>query len=202
MAARRLAIEFVKLWEGDEECALPQRITSVSRQGVSYTILDQQDFLDELRTGIYEIDLYLKTANPDKARRPAKVFSPDMPVARRYTPKPKPLELPNTVLDIVATKSGGTLALNLVALGAQFISTEPGWTGEFIIRSWGGTRFLPVPDGVAISGITATLSTPYSIAQAVIGLVDPGTWDLYATNSSNQTSLIASGNITLDITKE
>ena len=64
-AARVLATELVKLYEGDDTCALPQRVTSISRQGVSYTLLDSQDFIDELRTGIYAIDLFLKTANPD-----------------------------------------------------------------------------------------------------------------------------------------
>ncbi len=72
MAARTLAIEFAKLWSDDETCALPQRVTSVSRQGVSFTILDQQDFIQELRTGLYAVDLFLKTVNPDGARRKTK----------------------------------------------------------------------------------------------------------------------------------
>jgi len=38
-AARILALELVKLYEGDDTCALPQRVTSVARQGVSYTVL-------------------------------------------------------------------------------------------------------------------------------------------------------------------
>ncbi|MGL4998054.1 MAG: hypothetical protein ACRC5T_03725 [Cetobacterium sp.] len=201
MAARRLAIEFVKLWEGDEDCALPQRVTSVTRQGVSYTILDQQDFLEELRTGLYEIDLYLKTANPDKARRPAKVFSPDIPVARRYTPKPKALILPNTLLDMTVTKSGGTLELDLTALGAEFIDTEPGWTNELVIRSWAGTRSLTLTDNVEVDSLAATLTVSYAQAQAMLGMADPGTWDLYSTNSLDETSLIASGNLILDITQ-
>lgn len=83
MAARQLAIEFARLWSGDDECALPDRVTSVSRQGVNFTILDNQDFIAELRTGIYAVDLFLKTVNPDKARARARVFSPDIPRARR-----------------------------------------------------------------------------------------------------------------------
>jgi len=60
MAALTMATEFAKLWSGDDDCALPQRITSVSRQGVSYTILDNQEFIAELRTGLYAVDLFLK----------------------------------------------------------------------------------------------------------------------------------------------
>lgn len=85
MAARTLAIEFSRLWSGDENCALPDRVTSISRQGVSYTILDNQDFIAELRTGVYAVDLFLKSVNPDNARRKSKVFSPDIPRGRRRT---------------------------------------------------------------------------------------------------------------------
>lgn len=83
MAARVLAKEFALLWSGSDECALPTRVSSVTRQGVSYTILDQQDFIAELRTGVYAVDLFLKTVNPDSARRKSKVFSPDVPRGQR-----------------------------------------------------------------------------------------------------------------------
>lgn len=83
MAARELAMQFALLWSGDEECSLPDRVTSVSRQGLTFTILDNQTFIDDLKTGVYSVDLFLKTANPDKARARAKVFSPDTPRGRR-----------------------------------------------------------------------------------------------------------------------
>lgn len=78
MAARVLAQQFALLWSGSDECELPSRVSSVTRQGMSYTILDQQDFIAELRTGVYAVDLFLKTVNPDSARRKSKVFSPDI----------------------------------------------------------------------------------------------------------------------------
>lgn len=77
MAAKKLAMEFTKGWEGDPDCVLPERVTSINREGISYTILDNQAFLDDLKTGIYDIDLFLKAVNPDKARRPSKVFTPE-----------------------------------------------------------------------------------------------------------------------------
>lgn len=83
MAARKLALEFALLWEGSEDCSLPDRVTSVTRAGISYTVLDRQDFIEDLRTGIYEVDLFVKVANPDKARKKAKVFSPDIRTGHR-----------------------------------------------------------------------------------------------------------------------
>jgi hypothetical protein len=60
------------------QCALPERVTSVTRQGMSFTLLDPQDFLDKGRTGIYEIDLMLRAVNPAGALKRPRVFSPDI----------------------------------------------------------------------------------------------------------------------------
>jgi hypothetical protein len=80
-AAIKLANELVESLDPDGHCKLPERVTSISRQGVSWTLLDPQDFLADGRTGIYEVDLFLKTHNPARAVRPARVFSPDRPRA-------------------------------------------------------------------------------------------------------------------------
>lgn len=84
-AALILANELLKSRNGDTECQLPDRVTSLSRQGVSFTILDPQDFLKDGRTGLYEVDLFIVATNPDKARKRARVFSPDLPRAGRVT---------------------------------------------------------------------------------------------------------------------
>lgn len=86
MAALAMATQFFYAWSGREsECSLPDRVTAVTRQGVSWVLLDNQDFLDDLKTGIYIVDMFLKSVNPDKARVKAKVFSVDMPRGRRRT---------------------------------------------------------------------------------------------------------------------
>jgi hypothetical protein len=73
-AAIRLANELI-LWDrGSGACALPERISSVSKQGVSYTIMDPQEFISNGKVGIYEIDLFLASANPTKAKKRPKVF--------------------------------------------------------------------------------------------------------------------------------
>lgn len=80
-----LANEFVKAIECPDECRLPERVTSVSRQGVNYQIFDPQDFLTDGRLGLYSVDVFLKAVNPNKAQLPARVFSPDLPMARQRT---------------------------------------------------------------------------------------------------------------------
>lgn len=84
-AARRLAEELLRGWTGDDDCALPSRVTNVSREGISFTVMDKQEFLDDLRTGVYEVDLFLRAVNPDRARKRARVYSPDVAKARRTT---------------------------------------------------------------------------------------------------------------------
>lgn len=64
-------------------CRIPERITSVTRQGVSWTVIDPGDFLDKGRTGIYEIDIVIGAINPARAKRRARVFSPSSPPPAR-----------------------------------------------------------------------------------------------------------------------
>ena len=80
-AAITLANELIESLEPSGDCHLPERVTSVSRQGVSWTLLDPQDFLSDGRTGIYTVDLFLSAYNPARAVRPARVFSVDRPRA-------------------------------------------------------------------------------------------------------------------------
>lgn len=201
MAARKLAIEFCRLWNGDEMCELPQRVTSVSRQGVSYTILDNQEFIDELRTGLYEIDLFLKVANPDNARRKSKVFSPDQPRARRYSPKSVVLTADadydlTLVKDTAATWTSVDTTVNLT----NFFP-DSGWDPLVTLRSYSGSK------SVNLESSSITLDTEeesldftvsYDKALAALGMVDPGTWTLYATKTIDGVENIvelASGNL-------
>lgn len=82
-AAVVLAVEFALAWNNDSTCQLPQRVQSVTRQGISVAVLDPQEFLDKGRTGLYLVDLFLSAANPHGLRRRARVWSPDIPVAQR-----------------------------------------------------------------------------------------------------------------------
>ena len=202
MAARTLAIEFAKLFANDETCALPQRLTSISRQGVNYTILDSQDFIQEGRTGLYAVDLFLKSANPDNARRRSRVFSPDTPKARRYTPKAN-VYTANTQVDItLAGNVTGTVTVGLANINATFLTSQAGWTPSVTARSYSGLRSseLGASSANVNSGAsTITLNVTYNQALSVLGLIDPGFYDLYATHTNGSVVLIKSANLNIDM---
>lgn len=75
-AALRLATELTLSWTDSPDCALPVRLSSVTRQGVQITVLDPQEFLDKGRTGLYEVDLFLRVYNPDGAKKKSKLYVP------------------------------------------------------------------------------------------------------------------------------
>jgi hypothetical protein len=60
-AAEALAAEYLNASQG-KPCKLPDRVTTVTRQGVSWTVLDPQDFLTDGLTGITVIDQWLSVA--------------------------------------------------------------------------------------------------------------------------------------------
>lgn len=79
-AAIRLAIEFAKKDFG-LGCSLPERVTTISREGITFTTLDPMEFLPLGKTGLYRVDLWLASVNPYANRQRARVFSPDLPQA-------------------------------------------------------------------------------------------------------------------------
>jgi hypothetical protein len=82
-AIAALATEIRKADEGDNSCRLPERVTSVTREGMSWSLIDPQDFLQDGRTGVYEVDLAIKSLNPMGAKARARVFSPEYPPGER-----------------------------------------------------------------------------------------------------------------------
>jgi hypothetical protein len=82
LAAKVLAGELA-LAMAQLDNALPQRVTSVNRQGVTVAVVDAMDFLKTGNTGLYEVDLFIKAYNPHGARRYPRVWSPDRGRARR-----------------------------------------------------------------------------------------------------------------------
>jgi hypothetical protein len=77
-AVIRLAIEFAK-YDVGLECALPERVTSVTRQGITFAMIDPMQFIPLGKTGIYKIDMWLQSVNPYANKQRARVFSPDLP---------------------------------------------------------------------------------------------------------------------------
>lgn len=84
VAATHLADQLDLAMSGSDDCVLPERVSSVTRQGISYDILDPQQFITEGRTGIYQVDLFIHAANPKAATKKPKIFSTDTPRGERY----------------------------------------------------------------------------------------------------------------------
>jgi hypothetical protein len=78
LAAAHLAGELIKSCTGGD-CDLPERVTTITRQGVTLALLDPQLFLTEGRTGLYQVDLFLAAVNPNGLARRASAWSPDIP---------------------------------------------------------------------------------------------------------------------------
>jgi hypothetical protein len=177
-AARYLASEFAKGWGGDE-CDLPERVKSVSRQNVDYTFMDDQAFLDDMRTGIYSVDLFLKAVNPDNARKPARVFSPDLPRTSRVTVN-APVNIGPYDLGIEPGEEfSWTIPLADVNGG---ILLDSDWAPQGQITSWNGALLLDVvPDRFTIASGNLTLDLTADETSR-INISGNGTWDLYALN--------------------
>lgn len=81
VAAGVLAVEFAKALCQDATCQLPQRVQTVTRQGVTIgTVLDEFEDLEKGRTGIWLVDSWV--ASEMLAPRGGMVFSVDVPRAR------------------------------------------------------------------------------------------------------------------------
>jgi hypothetical protein len=63
---------------GPGQSKLPQRVTSITRQGMTAAVLDPQIFLAEGRTGLIRCDYFLESINPGKLQRRATVMTPDI----------------------------------------------------------------------------------------------------------------------------
>lgn len=69
----------------DQACALPQRLQSVSRQGITFEVLDTMEFLDKGWTGLLSTDMWIKSVNPKGRSQAGQVWSPDLRRGRKRT---------------------------------------------------------------------------------------------------------------------
>jgi hypothetical protein len=63
-------------------CQLPNRVQSVTRQGVTIEYLNADDYLDKNRTGYDLVDSIISTYNPHGLQQRPRLLSPDMPIFR------------------------------------------------------------------------------------------------------------------------
>lgn len=83
-AAGELACEWIKNCIG-EACQLPQRVTSIARQGVSITLADVDQLLQNGLTGLTTVDSLIQRFNPGRLPGRMQISSPDLPVIRQQT---------------------------------------------------------------------------------------------------------------------
>jgi hypothetical protein len=83
IAAGKLACELAKAACGDRSCELPQRVQSITRQGVTVAVLDAFDDIDTGHTGIWLIDSWV--ASVTKPDIGFSIASPDIRGTGRRT---------------------------------------------------------------------------------------------------------------------
>jgi hypothetical protein len=81
-ATRSLAGQFVAACCG-KPCKLPERVTAVTRSGISMDVASATDLLRDGRTGIYEVDLAIQVFNPSKLQSPSFLFMPQKGYGRK-----------------------------------------------------------------------------------------------------------------------
>lgn len=88
VAAAKLACEMAKAVVSPKDCGLPQRIQTVTREGVTVGFVDTFEGIEHGHTGIWLIDSWVSSV----VRRPrrARVLSPDTMAARSTTHTPGP----------------------------------------------------------------------------------------------------------------
>lgn len=62
-----------------DSCALPDRTTSVVREGIAYSLSDPENPFSEGHTGLAGVDSWVRVVNPHRATRPSGVWTPDAP---------------------------------------------------------------------------------------------------------------------------
>lgn len=86
-AAGRMACEWARSCTG-APCELPQRVSSISRQGVSVTLPDVAMLLEHGLTGVATVDQVIRNFNPYSLASRMSIASPDWPPVNRTVTYP------------------------------------------------------------------------------------------------------------------
>lgn len=76
LAVTQLSCELYKSCTGDSSCKLPRGVTDIEREGVSYTLVDQQS---DLLANMPDVQAWVNSVNPAGIKEQAFVVSPDLP---------------------------------------------------------------------------------------------------------------------------
>lgn len=75
-AALSLGKELLLAGRGGKGCRLPTRVQNVTRQGVSWVLLDDLSMFSRGQTGLPEVDLWLSSLTLGRARRRSAIIDP------------------------------------------------------------------------------------------------------------------------------
>lgn len=73
LACAVLAKELASFVVDPDGCKLPERMTTATLGGMTVAMLDPMDFIDKRRMGLFAVDTFLGTVNPNGLRRRARV---------------------------------------------------------------------------------------------------------------------------------
>ena len=82
LAVGQLACEIAKAATGGD-CKLPAGLQQLVRQGVTISYPDVGELFRQGRTGLYLVDVFIATWNPNRLRTRSRVYSVDRPTVRR-----------------------------------------------------------------------------------------------------------------------
>lgn len=81
-AVGELACEIISAINGND-CRLPRQVTQLARQGVTITFPSLTELFASRQTGLYLVDLFTATWNPNRLNRRSGVYSVDGALSRR-----------------------------------------------------------------------------------------------------------------------
>ncbi len=84
LAAGELACQFAKACTG-AACDIPDQVTSISRSGVSFELINPNDAFQNGLTGIANVDRFISSVNPHHLMAPPQVHSLDVFEPRQQT---------------------------------------------------------------------------------------------------------------------
>lgn len=194
-AARVLANELLLSRIDPGTCRLPERVTSISREGISMSVIDPQTFMEKGKTGIYEVDLFLNAVNPSGAKTKPRVTSPDLPQVRRINVGQPTSELGVSDLGIVRGEPVDK-TFNWIVSGSPVQITSRWTPSAAIYDREGGIVLFDLSSYVIVEPNAVTGSLELSVpADVTEQIPSGGAWNLsmVRTNDPTTTVRIVSG---------
>jgi hypothetical protein len=138
-----------------------------------------------MRTGVYSVDLFLKAVNPDNARKPARVWSPDLPRANRTIDSTTTPAGPYDFMLMKGTPFTWTVSIDDVNAD---ILLQDDWVPQGLFTNSSGATVLELDDSrFVINSGTLSLSLTGSETSTIN---ESGSFDLYAANTLDGYTII------------